>query len=254
VETTTSDYSTETLYRLQRTLATVHGDVADALKQARYKSKFRPAPLQSSINLHIPRLPTPSVTTIRSATLEVTETTSETANLSLQRLSSIPPESELSGFSQISLNHHSSKNTPPTSNPPEGSAENASKNKATDSSEGPSVWVNHRFPRPTSPGWLDLYVSLERSSNNASPTRTFTRASVKQEYLDDSVVVEGRNHHRLNLSTLAIGEEVVLPNLPAPDPDISSGTEMSIILTYPRMNPINLTCLWHGTANVPFEG
>lgn len=241
-----ADYSAEALDRLQRTLATVHRDVEEALNQARCNRSFRQAPHQSSINLHHPRLPTPSVTTIRSVSLERTDIASEIVSPSRPHLSTVLPESELLGFSQLDIHHHSSASTASTSSTLKGSGETASKEITTDTSEDPSILVEPNFPGRTFPRCLDLYASLERSTSNRSHTRTFLRASVNLGYPHDSIVKEGRITHCLDLTTLAVGEEIVLPNPIDPNEDVSSDTEMNVILTYPRMDPVMLSCLWHG--------
>ncbi|KAL5398905.1 hypothetical protein PMIN03_012733 [Paraphaeosphaeria minitans] len=239
-----ADYSAEALHRLQRTLATVYQDVASTLKQARCNRKFRAFPLQSSINLLHPRYPTPSVTTIHSLHSEATDILSGTASPLSQHLSPVSLERELSRMSQLSLNHHSSLDTVSIAIPPEGSAYNTSGEEAPGCTEDHSGRVDLNLACPIYPGWLDLYISLERSSSNSSATKTFSTASVNQEYLHSNLV--GQTHHHLDLSTLAVGEEIVLPNATDPNEDISAGTEMSVILTYPQMDPIILKCLWHG--------
>jgi hypothetical protein len=65
------DYSTSTLQRFRSALATVDQSVTEGLKNARRNRGFRPFPLQSSINLLKPMLPTPSMTTIRSSGSEI---------------------------------------------------------------------------------------------------------------------------------------------------------------------------------------
>jgi hypothetical protein len=248
-----ADYSAEALVRLQEALAMVYRDVASTLKQARCSRNFRPFPLQSSINLHHPHYPTPSVTTIRSSPSEQTTIPGETASPSLQRLSSVPPESELLGISQLSLTHHSSASAASMSIPPEDFAGIASHEETPDSSEGSSVRVDPNMPEPAIPSWLDLYVSLERSASNPPPARTFLTASVNQEYFPNSMVTKEQTYYHLDLNTLAVGKEVVLPNLIDPNADISAGTEMSVILTYPQMDPIIVKCLWHGPAKAPMQ-
>jgi hypothetical protein len=194
----------------------------------------------SSINLLHPRYPTPSVTTIRSLPSEATDTPSGTASPSSPRLLPVLSESELL-MSQLSLNHRSS-----LSSLPKCFANVTSGEEASDCTEDRSGYVDLNL---SSPGWLDLYVSLERSSSNSAATKTFSTASVNRP---SSMI--GKNHHRLDLNTLAVGEEIVLPSPINPSADVSTGTEMNVILTYPRMDPVLLKFLWHGQAKAPGEG
>ncbi|KAL5379233.1 hypothetical protein PMIN02_010994 [Paraphaeosphaeria minitans] len=230
-----ADYSAESLNRLQRTLTTVYQDVASALKQARCDRKFRAFPLQSSINLLHPRYPTPSVTTIHSLPSEATDIPSGTVSPSSPHLSPVSLESVMSRISQLSLNQHSPLSAVSMSIPPKGSSDNTSGEEAPDCTEDHRGRVDLNLPSPICPGWLDLYVSLECSSTDSPATKTFSTASVNQKYLPSSIV--GQTDHLLDLNTLAVGEEIVLPNLTDPDEYISAGAEMSVILTYFQMDP-----------------
>jgi hypothetical protein len=84
-------YSAESLERLQKTLAVVNRDVTNALRQAGRNRNARSYPLQSSVNLHKPRFPTPSMTAIRSSD---TERTSETTGPPLEILKPALPDVE----------------------------------------------------------------------------------------------------------------------------------------------------------------
>ena len=83
------DYSTATLKRFRRALVVVDQSVMEELKRVRNRQDFRPFPLQSSINLHKPMLPTPSVSTVRSLEREAVSTTSPIGS-SMESRSSTP--------------------------------------------------------------------------------------------------------------------------------------------------------------------
>ena len=240
-----AEYNTEALERLQRALATVHRDVATALNQARDNHKFRRHPLQSAINLHRLHIPTPSVTTIRSTPLEGTSIGSERASSSLQLLSPVFPESE-STLNQLRMSHHSSAIAVSTSNSTGDLVDHASKKEVPDSSEDASVRVDSIFPQRALPGWLDLYVSLTRNSIKPAPTEIFSRVSVDQEYLPDRIIPREKTHHHLDLNTLAVGEEIILPNPIGPDTDVRAGTEMRVIhIPAHETDHVEVLVAWH---------
>jgi hypothetical protein len=62
-----SIYDHVTLRRFRKTLVTGDTAVIKDLKQSQRKPRFRPFPLQSSVNLHKLELPVPSLTTVTSS-------------------------------------------------------------------------------------------------------------------------------------------------------------------------------------------
>jgi hypothetical protein len=228
-------YSAETLSRLRRTLIAVNRDVSSALHQASSKRSTRPLPLQSSIDLHRTCLPTPSVTTVRSRS-PVENVASEIASLSPSRPVPAASEPQLLENSLLSLSRTFSALstiTAPSSSSGEVSSDDA------------NVRVGSESPCP---GWLDLYISLERSSVKHPSSKYFKTASIDQKCIPNNAAINGRNCHRLNLDTLAPGEEVVLHNPASPNEDGKDDTEMSIVFTYQKMDTIMLKCTWHDRA------
>jgi hypothetical protein len=225
-------YSVETLSRLRRTLIAVNRDVSSALHQASIKRSTRALPLQSSIDLHRTCHPTPSVTTVRSRS-PVENVASETAGLSPPRPVLAASESQLLENSLSSLSRTSSALATITA--PNSSSGDVSNDDA-------NVWVGSE---PPCPRWLDLYISLQRSSVKHPSSKYLKAASIEQKCIPNNTAIIGRNCHRLNLDTLAPGEEVVLHN---PNEDSKDDTEMSIVFTYQKTNAIMLKCTWHDRA------
>jgi hypothetical protein len=93
------------------------------------------------------------------------------------------------------------------------------------------------------PNWLGLYAYAESSPRCIAGN--FSRRSITLESSTDNVVKRKRIDHHLDLSKLAPGEEIVLSPVLNCNEDVSLGTVMSVVLTYPRMNSITMTCLWY---------
>jgi hypothetical protein len=207
-------YSAEALSRLQSTLVAVNRDVTSALEQARRKRNIRPLPLQSSINLHQPSFPTPSVTTLRSSSLDGADIASETPDLSPRRPPLALLDFELSELGQLHPNHTISSisaGVAPVGNASKNVAKRFSQGEATDSSDGhrspffQDIRVKLNCPERTSPDWLDLYTYLECSTHSHFSTGIFTTAHITQEFAPGNIVTEEWNGHRLDLSRLAPG-------------------------------------------------
>lgn len=108
------EYSPESLGRLQRALLSVKNEVASVLREARGSRTFRPCPMQSSTNLHKPNLPTPSVTTILSATTGGTQTPRTGTRLPPENATYDRPVAESSRSHEQSV-HYGTRRSPRSS-------------------------------------------------------------------------------------------------------------------------------------------
>jgi hypothetical protein len=251
-----ANYSPGALDRLQRALVAVHQDVASALDKASRDRSFRPLPLQSSINLHQPSFPTPSVTTLHSSSHGGTEIANETT---LRSLPPASPESDLLGFHQLSLSRRlsgsTSVNVASICSSLEDSPDDASEEEMSHSGNdisGELCWgvrLVSGCSEDTFPDWLDVHAYLERSADNHLYARTFSTASVNQDSVPNSAATREHGGHYLDLSKLAPGEQIVLSNPIDRNPDLGAGTEMNVLLTYRQMNPVLLRCSWHATKD-----
>jgi hypothetical protein len=250
-----ANYSVEALERLQRTLVVVYRDVAGALDQARRDRSFRPLPLQSSINLHRPSFPTPSVTTIGSSSADGTEIASEATVRSLRCLPPTLPEIELLGFHQPNLDHRSSGSISANAVSICSSLKDSVRNALEEESSHFTTNISSELcqgarlvlgcPEEAFSDWLDVHAYLERSADSQLHARSFSTASVTQEPIPNSTATREQIGHYLDLSKLAPGEQVVLSNLVDHNLTDSAGTEMNILVTYRQMNPILLRFSWH---------
>jgi hypothetical protein len=119
--------------------------------------------------------------------------------------------------------------------------------EAYESYDDASVRVILDLPKSPFEDWLDLHVSFERRP--FKQVEFFATASIDPKYIPDNVTTREQNCYHFDLQDLAPGEEVILHNSADLNEHGRGDTEMSVIFTYQRMNPIMLKCSWHGKAN-----
>ena len=93
------------------------------------------------------------------------------------------------------------------------------------------------------PAWLDVHACLECTASSYFDMGTSLARITQQSVTKNKSLKEGV--HRIDLSRLSPGEELVLSNPVQYEQDSSANIKMSIILTYQQMDPIILECSWN---------
>jgi hypothetical protein len=271
------DYSSGTLKRLQSTLAKVDQNVMEGVENARRSRSFRPFPLQSSINLHNPILPTASVTTVRSSESETTRTASPIRSPTMSKQATPGPAAKTRNFLDldgVKLTEDSAStsamDTAPLHLPSSvavnqtvaadmvtKAAENLTSNNplyaSSKGSPSNSPMITFTSAIHTSLDWLSLHIQLEAGSplhGNGAPIATgadspFSRASVRLESVPSSGTVDWeRESECLSIGDLMPGEEKLIVR---PDSGDCCGREPKIefILTNGPRNPVRVSCRWY---------
>lgn len=200
-----SGYGLESVNRLQRALLAVRKEIASVSHEAEQRRTPRPFPLQSSINLHRPNLPTPSVTTILSTA---------SSGMTVLGVGAGPPPKD-----ERCERHEADSSR---------SYEQSIQNSICQICSPTPIPIDH-----VSLDWLELFVSWAESAPNEPQRRTnFRPANVSLTAAAGQPAL-----YSLDVSRLKSGEEIVLGC--ADDcTDGGAGQEFSIILTFEKREPI----------------
>ena len=234
-----SEYSPDSLDRLRSTLQAVRQDVNIELQNAKSSRNFRPYPLQSSINLHKPIYPTPSITTIHLSSSGEGSAASDTTVLTTEHA---PTSSQIAGSpKQYRQDRCSIK-------PQNEASQSSGKHSVPD--KNLDVSVCYRPPRHvkgTCPSaaitsnWLELFICLPECSS-ADRTSDVTSLQLDSVLLTPWSAEETK--HSFDLSQLHAGEDVVVSGHTIYHEQNNTRLEMGIVLTFEQRDPMLMSCSW----------
>lgn len=234
-----SEYSPDSLNRLRSTLQAVRQDVNIELQNAKSSRNFRPYPLQSSINLHKPIYPTPSMTTIHSLSSGEGGAASDTTVLTTEHA---PTSSQMAGSPKQHRQDRCSMK--PQSKASQSSGKHSVPDKNLDVSVcyRPPGYVKGTCPSAAiTSNWLELFICLPECS---SADRTSDVISLQLDSVLLTPWPAEETKHSFDLSQLHAGEEVVVSGHTIHREQNNTRLKMGIVLTFEQRDPMLMSCSW----------